>query len=166
MQGQYVALFYNQFSTGTSSFHEVAVVGSLMKYFETNYSTTTDIAYDDDPFDYESASEAVQFDVEGLDERRHRNSQKRFMNLNLVGHCFSKYGANLYRCNELADGFAALFDQAIIPVYDHTVNSTTKVGWIKMQEPRTTDMSEQMNAAFRTDGRHIVVEIFGVAQEL
>lgn len=153
-------------TTGVATFHEKAVHASLLVYFEDNFTLFSGENLDELPFDYESATEAVEFDCQIQDAMNRRSGNKKIFRLTTRIHAWAKLSTNLYRALEIADAAATVMHHADIPVYDYDVDSSTVVGYARMQEASAVDRSRDMNAANRTDGRHIVITVPGIAEEL
>ena len=147
------------------NYSEEMVHASLMDHFATNFSESASVSLDEQPFDYDSASEAVSFDAVIMDDDTRRNISLQFNRLEVIANCWAKPSANSYRAEELADAIISLYSQTNIPVYDFDTSGNPEVGYVRLKEAQILDRTFEMNVVHKIPGRHIMVRIPGHSQE-
>ena len=145
-------------------FSEKAIHSSVMQYVVDNYSTAT-VNYDEEPFDFGAASEAVEVDVLVSDSPVRRKGGKEIQSVTITVYCWAKKGTNLYRVEELTDSVVSLLDQATIDIRDYDSSGDPVVGWLKLREAAVTDITRTQEDDLRTDGRLVRVDVEGSAIE-
>lgn len=153
-------------SVGVGEFSEKAIHASVMQAIETNFAAASTVIYDSEPTALEAVSEWCDFDMTVFDDPPQRKTNRRLMRVVIETHVFAKRGLNLRRADELADAVVALFDHGEYPVYDYDVSGSPQVGNLRLAEVKIQERSDQFNDALRTDGKHFLCTVDGLAVEL
>lgn len=150
----------------TGEFSEKAIQASLLNYFATNFSETSNIEYDEEPFDPEGKSEWVQVDVTVFDSLVRRRTGKERQSVRITAHCWAETGTNLYRAFELADQVCAVFGQSYIEIQDFGTSGDPIVGGCNINEPQVEDLTRELHEENLVGWQHVMVTLEGEAQEL
>lgn len=148
----------------TAVFDEEAIESSLLYWFEDNVVGVSSINYDEEPFDLESATEAVEVDVLFTDQWPRRSADSFRIGVEVTCYCWAKFGSNRYRAEELVDAVVAAFGQRGIPVYDYDLLAEPRVGNVSLFEPQIRNLTREHNEANFTAGSLYQVVIEGMAE--
>lgn len=146
-------------------FDEEAIESSILWYFQQNVLGVSSINYDEEPFDLESATEALEIDVLFTDQRVRRKNSPFQTNIQVTCYCWAKMGANDYRAEEMVDAIIATVGQGAVPVYDYDFPSEPRVGVAILHEPQCRNMTREHNQANLTGGSLWQVVIEGSAEQ-
>lgn len=149
----------------SGEFSEKAVQATIFNYFATNFSNTSNVEYDEEPFDPDGKTEWVQLDVTVFDSAPRRKNNLEFQRFEIVANCWAKNSTNTYRCRELADAVVALFSQQYMDVQDFDVSGDPVVGGLNVWEGDVVDLTRQTHQDGLLDWQHMLVTFGGQAQE-
>jgi len=149
------------------AYEEEFIVASALDWFATNYTGTSSSAVNlhEERFDFESAVEAVEFDLLVQTDKRARNTGKKMNVVVAFVHCYSKAGSNAYRAYELADTIELLLRHVSFDILDFDSVGNPKVGMVRLKEPKLTDLTEDFNKVHKITGSHVSIMVPGWAQE-
>lgn len=147
----------------TGEFSEKAVQASIYNHFATTFSNTTNIEYDEEPFDPVGKTEWVQLDVLAFNSDPRRKTGKEIQRIELTAECWATVTTNLYRGRELADAVLAAFSQQFLDVQDFDASGDPVVGGCNIFEGNVADLTREEN---RTSWQHLRVTFEGIAQEV
>lgn len=151
----------------TGEFSELAIESSILKYFDDNWpESSTPVNIDNEPFDWENSSEAVEIEVSMLDSTPRRKQNLEFQFIVVRVQCWAKRGVNAYRADELSDYVVTLLEHQEVPIYDYDSSSDDPVGMARFREAVTTDLSRKMEEQNITKARRVMVEVPALCQAL
>lgn len=146
-------------------FSEKAIQASFFNYFSTNFTETLNIEYDEEPFDLEGKTEAVEVDAVQFNSIPRRKGGKEFQKILIVVHCWENVAANLYRARELADAVVAALNQKFFDVQDFDASGDPVVGGCNLFEADVIDQTREGHEQDQSTWQHHVVTLLGQAQE-
>jgi len=138
-----IVLFYNKLgvvAVTVGSFNELTIQESVMTYFDDNFSLTGKTEYDNEIFDIDSVTEAVQIDIDPFDDAVVRKLNKRELDIIVRLKVWVKRSTNNYRMFEILTELDILFNRVTIAVRDYDVSGDPRVGWVRFDE---SDMKDQ-----------------------
>ena len=147
------------------TFDDKAVHSSLLKHFDDNFNASSSLTYDNMPFDWDAATEAVDVVVETFDSPVRRKGNKIETQVQVTVNCWAKRGTNLWRGHELADAVAAVLKHAEVTVKDYDAAGDPTVGYCRLREPMLIDMTRENEDDTRVDLQHLTVICRGRSQE-
>jgi hypothetical protein len=148
------------------AFTQEGVSGSLYSFWADQFPLSVSTVYPGTRIDTAEIDEWIELWVDAWSRRPQRASSRQLIELSLTAHCFVKQGTDKSRVHALADAARATLSQATVAVRDYETSGTPVVGYAKLFETETRDLTRNNFASLQHSMQHLMVACRGIAQEL
>lgn len=150
----------------TTPLEDRLLVAGLVSWWADRFPLNVPTVYPGTRIDAADVDEWIEFSLDGTGRRPGRAEETSLVDLTVTLHCFTKNDADAVRVNRLADAARSTLARQTVPLNDFELSGSPLVGYAKLQEAESTDLSRHDLDSLRHTMRHVVVSIRGVAQSV
>jgi len=141
-----------------------AISASLLSFWKTQFGESVTTIYPGMKVDTTSLTEWVEIWVDSWSRRPQRLGGIPLIDVTVSVHCFVKAGSESGRIQQLTDSIRTVFAQETIPLIDETVSDDSSIGFIRLKEPETRNLTRAQTGTLQVALHHMAIIVRGSAQ--
>ena len=149
-----------------AAFTQEDVGASLFAYWADELPISVSTVYPGTRLNTAVLDEWIELWIDAWSRKPQRATSRQLIDLSISAHCFAKQGTDKSRVHELADGARATLSQQTVAVRDFDFSGTPIVGYAKLFETETRDLTRSNLSSGEHSLQHLLVSCRGIAQEL
>jgi len=148
----------------TEVLSQAEISASLLTYWKQQFGEEVTTIYPGMKVDTTSLSEWVEIWVDSWSRRPQRLGGIPYLDVTTTVHCFVKAGQQSGRIQTLTDSVRSLFAQESIPLKEFSESAEPTIGWIRLKEPETRNLTRNQIGTLQVVLHHTAVIVRGSAQ--
>lgn len=148
----------------TDVLSQEAISASLLSFWSSEFGGSVTTVYPGMKVDTTSLSEWVEIWVDSWSRRPQRLGGIPYLDVTATVHCFVKAGQESGRIQAITDAVRSVFAQESIPLKNFSESAEPTIGWIRLKEPETRNLTRHQAGSLQVVLHHTAVIVRGAAQ--
>ena len=141
------------------------ISAALFNHIDTNLTVVTTIWWPGSTVDIRAADDWIDVRVASGSRIKQRKTNLEIREITLRTRIFAKLITNLYRAFDIQMDLASILTHGDIQMRDYTLTAQPNTGLLRLNEPRTIDVTRGFNEPIPNATRAIAMEYAGTAHE-
>ena len=142
------------------------VTGSVLAWWRDEFPLSVLTVWPGTAVETAGARAWIEIWVEEFARGPQRSGAPERMDLSISVHCFVEGSTDKGRVQEIADAVRETLSQRTIPIHDHDASGAPLVGYVRILEAETRELTRNQQASLQEGLQHVVVTWRGVAQQV